>query len=546
MLEDTYSLTYEVNGGDEGTQPTDGNSYIADDVAKLVKDPAPTHPWERDGATIAPVVFIGWTAEPDAHIYRKGEEAPATIDRVTFAGSDESVHAVWGFDTNGNGTPDVLEDWFTITYTDGVEGVELFKDQVYSAATDDATPFYAGQQPTREGYTFGGWSPAVAETVTGDATYTAVWNVNTYALSYEYEGDVPENAPAVPEATTVDYGDSVTVAAAPAVPGYEFEGWSRTGSFSMPAEDVVITGSWKAVEDTPYAIEYYQQRADGEGYDLVNRVPLTGTTGSQVEANVIEYEGFTRVDHALSNEADVVRGDGSTVLRVYYDRNTYIVRYAYSAGVPGASALPVAQIVRFGARVAVADAAQAPGYTFNGWTIDGVAADGTFSMPAGDVVIMGSFTANSVVPVPTPTPTPTPAPVVTPAAVTPVPTPAAPAAPAAPAPAAPAPAAATPAPAAEPIEDDATPQAAAPAERTPLAETEEIEDEATPMGAFDEPHCWVHWVMLLGILITAAYGAIVVRRRLHLADDVDDYEKQVLGIEAEAPEAVPATGRQAL
>lgn len=146
--------------------------------------------------------------------------------------------------------------------------------------------------------------------------------------------------------------------------------------------------------------------------------------------------------------------------------------------------------------------------------------------------------------------TPAPVPVVTPAAVTPAPTPAAPAAPATPAPAAPAPAAApaaaTPAPAAEPIEDDATPQAAAPAEGTPLAETEQIEDEATPMGAFDEPHCWVHWVMLLGILITAAYGAIVVRRRLHLADDVDDYEKQVLGIEDEAPEAVPADGRQAL
>ena len=146
-----------------------------------------------------------------------------------------------------------------------------------------------------------------------------------------------------------------------------------------------------------------------------------------------------------------------------------------------------------------------------------------------------TISAAPVVP-PTVTPVVPTAPVVTPAAVTPAP---APAAPAAPAPAAPAPAA-------EPIEDDATPQAAAPAERTPLAETEEIEDEGTPMGAFDEPHCWVHWVMLLGILITAAYGAIVVRRRLHLADDVDDYEKQVLGIEDEAPEAVPADGRQAL
>ena len=153
-----------------------------------------------------------------------------------------------------------------------------------------------------------------------------------------------------------------------------------------------------------------------------------------------------------------------------------------------------------------------------------------------------TISAAPVVP-PTVTPVVPTAPVVTPTAVTPAPTPAAPAAPA---PAAPAPAAATPAPAAEPIEDDATPQATAPAERTPLAETEEIEDEATPMGAFDEPHCWVHWVMLLGILVTAAYGLVVVRRRLHLADDVDDYEKQVLGIEDEAPEAVPATGRQAL
>ena len=161
----------------------------------------------------------------------------------------------------------------------------------------------------------------------------------------------------------------------------------------------------------------------------------------------------------------------------------------------------------------------------------------------GEVTFTYAFAAIPTVVVPPTTP-------VTPAAVTPAPTPAAPAAPAAPAPAAPAPAAApaaaTPAPAAEPIEDDATPQAAVPAERTPLAETEEIEDEATPMGAFDEPHCWVHWVMLLGILITAAYGLVVVRRRLHLADDVDDYEKQVLGIEDEATEAVPATGRQAL
>lgn len=77
--------------------------------------------------------------------------------------------------------------------------------------------------------------------------------------------------------------------------------------------------------------------------------------------------------------------------------------------------------------------------------------------------------------------------------------------------------------------------------------TETIADEETPMGAFDEPHCWVHWVMLIGIIITAIYGIVVVRRRLGLTDDIDDYEDQILGRTKDS-ETVPAhaASRQAL
>lgn len=56
---------------------------------------------------------------------------------------------------------------------------------------------------------------------------------------------------------------------------------------------------------------------------------------------------------------------------------------------------------------------------------------------------------------------------------------------------------------------------------------EAIEDDATALGAFDEPHCWVHWAMALGMLLTVAYAAAVVARRLgfarragHLDDDL--------------------------
>ena len=68
-------------------------------------------------------------------------------------------------------TPPVTE--YTVTYTDGVNGT-AFADRVYTVKSGDATPAFNGT-PEREGYVFLGWEPEVAETVTGNATYTAKW-----------------------------------------------------------------------------------------------------------------------------------------------------------------------------------------------------------------------------------------------------------------------------------------------------------------------------------------------------------------------------------
>lgn len=62
----------------------------------------------------------------------------------------------------------------TVTYTDGVENKGIFADKVCVVEQDSATPAFDGN-PTRSGYTFMGWSPAVTETVTADVTYTAQW-----------------------------------------------------------------------------------------------------------------------------------------------------------------------------------------------------------------------------------------------------------------------------------------------------------------------------------------------------------------------------------
>ena len=74
--------------------------------------------------------------------------------------------------TCGEVTPPT--DTFTVTYTDGVDG-EVFEDKVFSdLKSGEDTPAF-GKDPYRDGYTFAGWEPEVAETVTKTVTYVAKW-----------------------------------------------------------------------------------------------------------------------------------------------------------------------------------------------------------------------------------------------------------------------------------------------------------------------------------------------------------------------------------
>ena len=72
---------------------------------------------------------------------------------------------------------------YTVTYTDGVDGEEVFADQVYgNLLSGTTTPAFKGT-PTRDGYVFAGWKPAVTDTVTDSVTYAAQWTART-DLSY--------------------------------------------------------------------------------------------------------------------------------------------------------------------------------------------------------------------------------------------------------------------------------------------------------------------------------------------------------------------------
>ena len=297
---------------------------------------------------------------------------------------------------------------------------------VYRAATDTAyTVKHMLQDVTGDGYTEDAAARQTLHGTTGAATNAAAksyegftaqaveqktiaadsstvveikYDRNSYEVTYAYVGTAPAGASALPEKATVKYGAPVAVAAAATAPGYTFSGWSQKEDFTMPAENVTITGSFTANGDTAYTVEHYQQNLAGDGYDLVetDTEHLKGETDTTATANPKTYTGFTfdgTVEGTVASGN--IAGDGSLVLKLYYTRNSYEVSYAYTGTVPaGASALPATASYKYGADVTVAPQATAPGYTFNGWLEDGKVT-ASFKMPAGPVQLTGSFTANT-------------------------------------------------------------------------------------------------------------------------------------------------------
>ena len=99
-------------------------------------------------------VFTGWN--------------PGVAETVT---ADVTYEAQWADDWNANGIPDSEDARHTITYKD--EDGTVYKTET-AVLTGMGTPACAA--PEKEGMVFEGWSPAVADIATADATYVAQWS----------------------------------------------------------------------------------------------------------------------------------------------------------------------------------------------------------------------------------------------------------------------------------------------------------------------------------------------------------------------------------
>ena len=217
--------------GDE--QYGETQSYLAGDTVHVINCTA-----EKEG-----FVFKGWDANAAASNVVYEADAQFVINANTV------LYAVWEAQTT-----------YTVTYTDGVDGEEVFADQVYSdLLSGTATPAFNGN-PEREGYVFGGWNPAVAETVTGNVTYVATWKED------KNHNGIPDDEE---QKYTIKYTDGANgtifedqiyedllvgmpVPAFEGTPervGYVFAGWGSDFSDTVEG-NVVYIATWEKIPET--------------------------------------------------------------------------------------------------------------------------------------------------------------------------------------------------------------------------------------------------------------------------------------------------------
>ena len=118
---------------------------------------------------------------------------------------------------------------YKLTYL--VDGVEYKTYEIEEGAK--ITPKVA---PTKEGYTFSGWSEIPETMPAHDVTVTGSFIINKYNLTYIVDGEKYKSI-------EVDYSSSITPEADPTKDGYNFSGWSEIPE-TMPAHDVTITGTF--------------------------------------------------------------------------------------------------------------------------------------------------------------------------------------------------------------------------------------------------------------------------------------------------------------
>ena len=262
----------------------------------------------------------------------------------------------------------------------------------------------SGSSLSKKGYTFKGWD--TSETATkvvyaGGASYTtnqsvklyAVWQINTYKITYNLNGGSLEQGKTNP--TTYNINTATITLKNPtniSKPGYNFTGWTGSNG-TTPSKSVTIakgstgnktyTANWEE-KTTTYTVEHYKENLDGTYTKATSDTQqLTAGINTEVTATYKTYTGFSsNTSHESKVESGNVGEDGSLVLKLYYSRKTITVTYNYQYN-GGSTATKTTATLKYGASVDLTPTATKDNYTFVGWNTNKDAKQKLSTLTAG-------------------------------------------------------------------------------------------------------------------------------------------------------------------
>lgn len=219
------------------------------------------------------------------------------------------------------------------------------------------------KNPKKTDCEFGGWSMDIPETFPADdIEIKALWG-KYYRVSYQSEKPIDFT----PETIFYVEGEVLTYLPELSETGWIFEGWYDGETKAISGEyvitkDVTLVAKWSPATVT-YTVEHCQQNIENDEYTfLVITEQLSGKTEELTAALAKDYPGFTAQNITQSK----IAADGSTVVKIYYDRKTINLTFNLDGGNIDGNLEDVVVSGKYGANVSVPEPIKAD-CKFIGW-----------------------------------------------------------------------------------------------------------------------------------------------------------------------------------
>jgi len=408
----TYTVTYDGNGNDGGTAPTDGSSPYNFGSNVTVLGPG--------SLSLTGFTFNGWNtaANGSGTAYLAG-------GTITGIAANTTLFAQW-----------IPANTFSVTYfgnnnTGGAPPVD--PSSPYTGGTD-VTVLGSGTL-TRTGYTFSGWNTAADGSgtaysaggtifaIAANTSLFAQWTINTYTVTYDGNTNDGGTAPVDPS-SPYNFNSNVTVLGQGDLTktNYNFTGWNTSadgsgtpyaagGTINNISSNITLYAQWAIIT---YTVTYNGNTSTG------GTAPVDGSSPYAIGSNVtvLGQGTLVKTGHSFNGWNTAADGSGTsypaggtilnlsanTTLFAQWTINTYTVTYDGNGNTGGTAPVDPSSPYNFGSTITVlanTGSLTRNGFVFVGWN---TAADGTgtnyaatgsatFTLGAANVILYARWAA---------------------------------------------------------------------------------------------------------------------------------------------------------